>query len=88
LANNIRRDNENIVRRWQKMAKLAVVEENNVGADVNVVRAGINGEGSRSSPPDQALLLFLCFHLILVFILIGRWHLTMLPFPLATGCVP
>jgi hypothetical protein len=43
--------------RWQKRAKLEVVKEDNVGADVDVVRVGVNGEGSRLSPPDQALLL-------------------------------
>ena len=36
--------------------KLGVVEEDNVGADVDVVRVGVNGEGSRLLPPDQALL--------------------------------
>jgi len=34
-----------------------VVEEDSVGAVVDVVRVGVNGEGSRLSPPDQALLL-------------------------------
>jgi hypothetical protein len=55
LANKFRGDDENIVE-WQERAKLAVVEDN-AGADVDVVRVGINGEGSRLSPPDQALLL-------------------------------